>query len=71
MPTQSDQHRKTHQELRRVLNAHRRSQIGEAERLLALVCECGDAVCHRTVLMEPEEYDVQGDRPILHPSHGS
>jgi hypothetical protein len=39
-----------------VLNADRRRQFGESGRLLALVCESGDSVCHRTVVMTPDDY---------------
>jgi hypothetical protein len=67
--TRPNERRNTRQELRRALNAELRSKFGRPERVLALVCECGDAVCHHTILMSPDEYDAYGDHPILHPTH--
>jgi hypothetical protein len=58
-----------HCELRQALNADRRRRFGSSGRLLALVCECGELSCHRTVLMTPEQYDAQQPGLILHPSH--
>lgn len=60
-----------HRELRQTLNADRRLRFGASGRMLALVCECGELACHRTVLMTPEQYDAAQPGPILHPSHTS
>jgi hypothetical protein len=56
-------------ELRQVLNADRRRTFSASGLFLALLCECGDAGCRRTVLVTPEEYDAQQPRLILHPAH--
>jgi len=56
-------------DLREVLNADRRRRFGASGRLLALVCECGDASCRRTILMTPAEYDAQQPGLILHAAH--
>jgi hypothetical protein len=69
MATRSDQYSQTHRELRRALNDDRRKQVGDSGGLLAPVCECGDPLCHRTIVMTPHEYDTYADRPIVHPSH--
>src|SRR5204862_8154952 len=62
------QDRAVHSELRQSLNADRRRRFGDSGRPLALVCECGNSTCHRTVLMTPDEYDAQPG-PILYPGH--
>jgi hypothetical protein len=57
-------------EMRQMLNADRRRAFGsDPSRVLALVCECGEANCVRTVLMTQAEYDAQPG-VILHPDHG-
>jgi hypothetical protein len=58
-------------ELRQVFNADRRRQFGGSDpaRVLALICECGEADCHRTVLMTQAEYDAAQPGVILHPDH--
>jgi hypothetical protein len=60
-------------ELRQVFNADRRRLLGGSDpnRVLALLCECGEASCHRTVLMTQAEYDALQPGVILHPEHGS
>jgi hypothetical protein len=58
-----------HGDLREVMNADRRRQFGGSGRLLALMCECADAECRRTVMLSPEEYDALRPAPILHPEH--
>jgi hypothetical protein len=58
-----------HEDLRPQLNDDRRRRFGETGRLLALLCECGDADCRRTVLLTPDEYDAARPGPILHPEH--
>ena len=59
-------------ELRQVLNADRRRQFGGTDptRVLALICECGEASCHRAVLMTQAEYDAAQPGVILHQDHG-
>jgi hypothetical protein len=57
------------QDLRSQMNADRRRRFGEAGRALALLCECGDADCRRTVLLTVAEYDEARPGPILHPDH--
>lgn len=54
---------------RPVLNADRRRVFGAAGRQLALVCECADGECRRTILMTPEEYDALRPQLVLHPGH--
>ena len=60
-------------ELRQVFNADRRRQSGGSDpnHALALICECGEANCHRPVLMTHAEYDAAQPGVILHPDHGS
>jgi hypothetical protein len=53
----------------RPLNDDRRRRFGTAGRTLALLCECGTADCHRTVLLTTDEYDAVRPGPILHPDH--
>lgn len=36
---------------------------------MALLCECGEADCHRSVLVSAAEYDRLRPGPILHPDH--
>lgn len=55
--------------LRETLNADRRRRFGERNRMLALVCECGDRRCARTVVLSVEEYDAKRPDLILHPEH--
>jgi hypothetical protein len=57
----------------RQLNEDRRSRFGTPGRTLALLCECGEDDCQRTVLVTTEDYDarrpgriVHGDHPPLH-----
>ena len=65
MSAQPDQYLQTHRELRRALNADRRQQFGDSGRLLALICECGDPLCHATILMSARAFDAHGDAPIV------
>jgi hypothetical protein len=51
------------------LNDDRRRRFGTPERMLALLCECADPTCHRTVLVSAEDYDRLRPGPILHPDH--
>jgi hypothetical protein len=60
-----------HEDLRPELNDDRRRRFGESGRQLALLCECGDADCKRTVLLTPAEYDAARPGSILHPEHGA
>jgi hypothetical protein len=55
--------------LRYRLNDDRRRRFGTPERMLALLCECADPLCHRTVLVSAEEYDRLRPGPVLHPEH--
>jgi len=55
---------------RRRLNEDRRRQFGESGRSLALLCECGDERCYRTVTLSVAEYDALRPRPIVHEAHG-
>jgi hypothetical protein len=55
---------------RRRLNDDRRRQFGATGRSLALLCECGDENCYRTVMLTITEYDASRPGPILHPEHG-
>ena len=57
-----------HEELRQVMNADRRQRFGGSGRPLALFCECGDPICHRTIVISPADYDGQRG-PILHSDH--
>jgi hypothetical protein len=59
----------TNDKLRLRLNADRRERFGDTGRMLALVCECSDPSCHRTVLLSPEEYDSRRPGLVLHPAH--
>lgn len=56
-------------DVRLELNDDRRRRFGESGRTLALLCECGDAGCKRTVLLTPTEYDAVRPGPVLHPDH--
>ena len=58
-----------HEDLRPRLNEDRRRRFGAAGRTLALLCECGELDCRRTVLLTVEEYDAVRPGPILHPDH--
>jgi len=58
-------------DLRPRLNADRRRQFGTAGRMLALVCECADPECRRTVLLSPEEYDALRPGLVLHADHAA
>ena len=58
-----------HEDLRPQMNADRRRRFGETGRTLALLCECGEAECRRTVLLSAAEYDAARPGPILHPDH--
>jgi hypothetical protein len=57
-----------HAQLRRAMNADRCRLFGETGRQLALICECGDPSCHKTVVLSAEEYDSMAT--IIHPDHG-
>jgi hypothetical protein len=56
-------------DVRLELNADRRRRFGTPGRTLALLCECGDASCHRTLLLTAEEYDARRPGPVIHPAH--
>lgn len=58
-------------QLLRRLNDDRRERFGQPERMLALICECADPSCRRTVLMTADEYDRRRPGLILHPSHAA
>jgi hypothetical protein len=51
------------------MNADRRRRFGADGRTMALLCECGDGDCHRTVVLTADEYDARRPGPILHPEH--
>ena len=53
----------------RPLNDDRRRRFGATGRTLALLCECGEMDCYRTVLLSTAEYDAARPGPILHPDH--
>jgi len=55
--------------LRRKLNDDRRRRFGALNRPLALVCECGDPECCRTILLTPDEYDALRPGAVLHARH--
>ena len=57
-------------DLRQRMNVDRRRRFGSAGRTLALLCECGDPDCHRTVLLSVEDYDARRPASIVHPEHG-
>ena len=44
-------------DLRASNDYRRRTFGGRADRLVAFVCECADAGCHRAVLLTADEYD--------------
>jgi hypothetical protein len=56
---------------RQAMNEHRRRLFGDADRSLALICECDDPDCRETVLLTVAEYDDRRPDPILHPSHAA
>ena len=56
---------------RQRLNADRRRRFGAANRVLALLCECGEIDCRRTVMLSVDEYDAFLPRVIVHPDHRS
>ena len=56
-------------DLRQRMNADRRRRFGTPGRTLALLCECGDPSCHRTVLLSAAEYDARRPGAIVHPEH--
>ena len=58
-----------HEDRRSQLNADRRRRFGETGRMLALLCECVDTNCHKTVVLSADEYDAARPGPILHPDH--
>ena len=58
-----------YEHLRPQMNDDRRRRFGESGRMLALLCECAEADCHRTVLLSTAEYDTARPGPILHPDH--
>ena len=55
---------------RRRMNADRRRRFGAADRVLALLCECGEVDCHRTVTVTAAEYDAILPGMVVHPDHG-
>lgn len=58
-------------ELRQVFNADRRRQFGGSDptRVLAMICECGQANCHRVILISQADYDAAQPGVLLHPEH--
>jgi len=52
-------------QLRPQLNDDRRRRFGPTGRMLALVCECNDPLCHRTVVLTAEEYDALRPGPVI------
>ena len=56
---------------RQRINADRRRRFGAANRVLALLCECGEIDCRRTVLLTADEYDARLPATVLHPEHAS
>ena len=52
------------------MNADRRRRFGAANRVLALLCECGEIDCHRTVVLTAAEYDALLPGVVVHPDHG-
>ena len=57
--------------LRQSLNADRRRRFGAANRVLALLCECGEIDCHRTIVLTAAEYDARLPDAFIHADHGS
>jgi hypothetical protein len=55
--------------LRYRMNDDRRRRFGTPDRTIALLCECGDPECHRTVLVSADEYDALRPGPIVHAEH--
>jgi hypothetical protein len=55
---------------RQRMNDDRRRRFGASGRTMALLCECGDAECHRTVVLTADDYDARRPEPIVHPEHG-
>ncbi len=53
------------------MNADRRRRFGAANRVLALLCECGEIDCHRTVVLTAAEYDALLPGKVVHGDHGS
>jgi hypothetical protein len=53
------------------MNADRRRRFGAANRVLALLCECGEIDCHRTVVLTADEYDAILPGVVVHGDHGS
>lgn len=52
------------------INDYRRRVFGrEPDQLIAFVCECGEASCHRAVLLTVEQYAQCRPGPILHQGH--
>ena len=57
---------------REVVDGRRRAFAGEAQRLVALVCGCGNLECHRAVLLALSDYDelrAAGGVVVVDPSH--
>jgi hypothetical protein len=54
---------------RQQLNDDRRRQFGDTGRSLALLCECGDEECYRTVMLSVAEFDAARPEPIVHQAH--
>jgi hypothetical protein len=61
--------RNEHERLRQIVNDDRRRRLGDTDRLMTFMCECGQATCHQTVLLSPEEYDALRPGPIIHLAH--
>lgn len=57
--------------LLRRLNEDRRRMFGSSGRKLALICECGNVDCRRTVVLTVEEYDARRPGLILHEIHAA
>jgi hypothetical protein len=57
---------------RREVNEFRLQAFGrEDDRVIAFICECGDPMCYRTVVLTRSVYDElrRQEKPILFPSH--
>jgi hypothetical protein len=58
---------------RQLINGNRFQLFGSnPDRLIAFICECGDADCHDTVLLTAAEYQsaAGADELLLHHKHG-
>ena len=51
------------------VNEDRIRLFGSADRQIALVCECPDPQCRRTVVLTVAEYERIRPAAVLHPDH--